>query len=182
MNSINPRSFIMIQMISLIAVIYSNTAYTKTTQENRLIQYEPGSIVVRSDSFEIDNTLHVLIFTGNVEAVKDDININCQRIELHYENIGGDDDLEKGRFRVLEIIATEQVVLSRPDGGTATAEKAVYYQNDEKVILTGKPVVKHGADFVEGSKITLFLKEGKSLVEGSKDSKAKAVLFPNENE
>jgi len=178
MNRINPRPFIIIQMISLLAVMYSNTAYTETTQENRPIQYEPGSIVVRSDSFEIDNTRHVVIFTGNVEAVSDDINIDCQKIELYYENLAGDDEPEKGRFRVLEIIATEQVVISRTDGGTATAEKAVYYQNDEKVVLTGKPVVKQGADFVEGSKITLFLKEGKSLVEG----KAKAVLFPNESE
>jgi lipopolysaccharide export system protein LptA len=182
MNLINPRTFIMIQMISLLAVIYANPAYTKTTQENRLIQYEPGSIVVRSDSFEIDNTRHVVIFTGNVEAVRDDININCQKIELYYENLAGDDEPEKGRSRVLEIIATDQVVLSRPDGGTATAEKAVYYQNEEKVVLTGKPVIKQGADFMEGSKITLFLKEGKSLVESSEDSKAKAVLFPHESE
>jgi lipopolysaccharide export system protein LptA len=178
MNCTNPRALIMIQMISLLAVIYSNTAYTKTTQENNLIQYEPGAIVVRSDSFEIDNARHVVTFTGNVEAVRDDININCQKIELFYENLAGDDGSEMGRFRVLEIIATDQVVLSRPDGETATAEKAVYYQKDEKVVLTGKPIIKQGADFVEGSKITLFLKEEKYKVEG----KAKALLFPNESE
>jgi lipopolysaccharide export system protein LptA len=58
------------------------------------------------------------------------------------------------------------------------AEKAVYYEDDEKVVLTGKPVVKQGNDFVEGSKITLYLKEKRSLVEGSKDQKVRAVLFP----
>ena len=58
------------------------------------------------------------------------------------------------------------------------AEKAVYYQNDEKVVLTGKPVVKRGNDFVEGSKITLFLKEKRSIVEGAEDKKARAVLIP----
>jgi lipopolysaccharide export system protein LptA len=178
MNLTNSRAFIMIQMISLLAVIYSTTAYTKITQENNLIQYEPGSILVKSDSIEIDNARHVVTFTGNVEAVRDDININCRKIELYYENLAGDDESEKGRFRVLEIIATDQVVLSRPDGVTATAEKAVYYQKDEKMVLTGKPVVKQGADLVEGSKITLFLKEERYEVEG----KAKALLFPNESE
>ncbi len=179
MNLIYPRPFIIMWMIFFLGVMYSNTAYTKATQESGLIQYEyePGSIVVRSDSFEIDNSRQVVIFTGNVEASRDDININCQKIELYYESIAGDNEPEKGSFRVLEIIATEQVVVSRPDGGTATAEKAIYYQNDEKVVLTGNPVIKQGADLVEGSKITLFLKEGKSLVEG----KAKAILFPDES-
>ena len=58
------------------------------------------------------------------------------------------------------------------------AEQAIYYQSDERVVLTGKPVVKQGNDFVEGAKITLLLKENRSIVEGSEDSKVRAVLSP----
>jgi lipopolysaccharide export system protein LptA len=58
------------------------------------------------------------------------------------------------------------------------SEKAVYYENDEKVVLTGSPVVKQGNDFVEGSKITLYLKEKRSTVEGSEKEKVRAVLHP----
>jgi lipopolysaccharide export system protein LptA len=128
------------------------------------------------DSFEIDNKRHVVTFIGNVEAVRDDMNIKCQKIELFYENLSGDNDPGEGQVKVLEIIATENVRISRPEGGIATAEKAVYDQKDEKVVLTGNPTVKQGTDFVEGSKITLFLKEERIVVEG----KAKAVLIPNE--
>ncbi len=70
----------------------------------------------------------------------------------------------------------EDVRISRPDGGIATAEKAVYNQKDENVVLTGNPVIKQGEALVQGSRITLFLKEGKSVVEG----KAKALIFPKE--
>jgi lipopolysaccharide export system protein LptA len=64
------------------------------------------------------------------------------------------------------------------DGGSALAGKAVYSQNDEKVVLTGSPVVKQGDDFVEGSRITLFLRDQRSIVEGSENKKLKAVISP----
>jgi lipopolysaccharide export system protein LptA len=54
------------------------------------------------------------------------------------------------------------------------AEKAIFYQNDEKVVLTGNPKVKQENYFVEGSRIILFLKEKRHVVEGS----VKAVIFP----
>jgi lipopolysaccharide export system protein LptA len=60
----------------------------------------------------------------------------------------------------------------------ATAEKAVYYQSEEKMVLTGNPVVRMGKDFVEGDRITMFLKEERSVVESSKDKKVRAVIFP----
>ena len=48
------------------------------------------------------------------------------------------------------------------------------------MVLTGNPVVKQGNDFVEGSTITLFLKEERSIVESSEGGKVRAVIFPKE--
>ena len=244
MKHLKCRSII-IYIIFILALIYSNSAFPETIQKKMVIGDASGSIVISSDSFEIDNKRNIVTFTGNVEAVRDDINIKSQKIELFYENLAGNNDPGKGRVNILEIIATEKVMLSRPDGGIATAEKAVYnqkdqkvvltgnveavrddmnikcqkielfYENladnndpgkgrakileiiatekvmlrrpdggmataekavynqkDQKVVLTGNPVVKQGTDLVEGSKITLFLKEERILVEG----KAKAVM------
>ena len=66
----------------------------------------------------------------------------------------------------------------RAGGGTATADKAVYYQDKEMAVLTGNPVVKQGNDSVEGSRITLYMKDNRSVVEGSENRKVKAVLAP----
>ena len=139
-----------------------NPAFVLSTTSSKasLTDINTGPIDIRSDSLEIDNKHNVVVFMGNVEATRGDITINCNKIELFYQNIPQDNqNTGKTQARVLEIIATENVRLSRPDGGLATAEKAVYNQIDEQIILTGKPVIKQGSDFVEGSKITLFLKE-----------------------
>jgi lipopolysaccharide export system protein LptA len=85
---------------------------------------------------------------------------------------------EDADVRIDRIVATGKVKISRPDGAFAMADKLVYYENGEKVVLTGKPVVKQGNDFVEGSRITLYLKEERSVVEGSEKEKVRAVLHP----
>jgi lipopolysaccharide export system protein LptA len=181
MKHIEYRSIIVIYIISILIFLYATPAFTETTIENSLLNDTSSQIQIRSDSFEVDNQEQVVIFIGDVEAVRDDIKINCQRIELFYENLSDANDPENtgSGVRVVEIIATENVILSRPNVGMAMAGKAIYYQNDEKVVLTGNPVIKQGDDFIEGHRITLFLKEGRSLVEGSEDGKATAVLFPN---
>jgi lipopolysaccharide export system protein LptA len=75
-------------------------------------------------------------------------------------------------------MASGDVKITREDGLLAQAEDATYYQAQEKVVLTGQPTVRQGEDFVEGSTITLFLKEKRSIVEGSNDKKVRAVLSP----
>ena len=79
---------------------------------------------------------------------------------------------------ISKIIATGRVSISRAQGGLATAEKAVYFEDDEKIVLTGNPVVKQGNDFVEGDRITIFLKENRSVVESFVGKKVKAIIFP----
>ena len=65
-------------------------------------------------------------------------------------------------------------------GGTAIADSAVYHQALETIVLTGNPVVKQENNYVEGNRITLFLKEDRSVVEGAGDNRAKAVIFPGQ--
>ena len=81
-------------------------------------------------------------------------------------------------MKIDKIVATGDVRITRPDGGLATADTASYYHDDEKLVLTGNPRVKQGNDFVEGAKISLFIRENRSIVEGSKDKKVKAVYYP----
>ena len=172
---------IIILILTLIFFIYPTHIPAKASPKEALTVTAAGPIDIKSDSLEIDNKRSIVVFLGNVEAKRDDIIINCQKIELFYKNPPKENQgTEKIQTEVREIIATEKVSISTPDGGLATAEKAVYNQTDEQIILTGKPVIKQGSDFVEGSKITLFLKEDRSIVEGSEKNRARAVLFPKE--
>jgi lipopolysaccharide export system protein LptA len=51
-------------------------------------------------------------------------------------------------------------------------------QADHKIVLTGGPVVRHENDLVEGDRITLFLKENRSIVESSGSGRVRALIFP----
>ncbi|MBN1104262.1 MAG: hypothetical protein JXL84_12670 [Deltaproteobacteria bacterium] len=134
--------------------------------------------VIRSNSLEIDNRKKVVSFLGEVEAKRSDMVIKCRKMLVHYRDKGGEGAPDKSGFRIERIVASGDVKIDRADGGSATADEVVYYEEEEKLVLSGKPVVKQGEDFVEGSVITLYLKEDRSVVEGSGDRKARAVLAP----
>ena len=148
------------------------------SEEKKSKETNESPIVIESESLEMDDQQKIVIFKGNVNAKERDFVINCQKMVLHYKDQSNKQASETGQFNIEKIIATGKVIITRPSGGLATAEKALYYRGDEKVVLTGKPKVKQGDDFVQGSKITLFLKESRSVVESTKGDKVKAVYFP----
>lgn len=140
-----------------------------------------GPTVVRSNSLEIDDKQKIVTFLGGVDATKDSLHITCQRLVVYYhypKEQRGEKNPGKGEMKIEKIVATGDVKIQRPNGGIATAEQATYYQSDERVVLSGKPMVKQGEDFVEGTVITLFLKEDRSIVEGTGEQKVRAVLSP----
>ena len=140
-----------------------------------------SQIVIKADSLEIDDQKQIVIFTGNVDARENEFVINCQKMVLYYKDQSAQPVSETGDVNIDRIIATGAVKITRPNGGLATAEKALYNRNDETLILTGEPKVKQGDDYVQGSKITLYLKENRSVVEGSKDDRVRAVYSPRNN-
>jgi lipopolysaccharide export system protein LptA len=141
---------------------------------------DTGQMVIHSNSLEVDakQSIVIITFIGDVDAKLDDFTINCQKMVVYYNNNPSGKDSGKDKSSIEKIIATGSVKISQPDGGLAMAEKAIFYQNDEKAILTGKPKVKQENYFVEGSRIVLFLKEKRYVVEGSGDKKIKAFIFP----
>jgi lipopolysaccharide export system protein LptA len=139
-------------------------------------------LMIKSKSLEVDNDLKMLTFTGDVHAKRHDFAIDCQEMFVYYDRLPTQKDSKEGETKINKIVATGDVKINRTHGGVATAEKAVYYQRDEKVILMGKPVVKQGNDFVEGDRITVFLKENRSVVESSEDQKVRAFVFPKSEE
>ena len=66
---------------------------------------------------------------------------------------------------VNRIEATGRVKIAK-DSGNATCEKAIYYQDGDKIVLTGDPVAWDRGTRVSGKQITMFLAEDRSVVEG----------------
>ena len=66
---------------------------------------------------------------------------------------------------VSRIEATGHVKIEK-DNGNATCQKAVYFNDEEKIVLTGDPVAWEKGTRVSGKQITMYLTEDRSVVEG----------------
>ena len=162
----------------LLLVFFLANAAKADVKEGLQQQTSAKPMIIKSKSLEWDDQKKTVVFTGEVNAHKDDFVVDCEKMVVYYT--ASADEQKKGEFAkgVDRIVATGQVRVTRSEGGSAEAEKAVYYQADEKLILTGHPSVKQGNDLVKGDRITIFLRENRSIVESTGKERAQAIIFP----
>jgi lipopolysaccharide export system protein LptA len=126
------------------------------------------------------------VFEGAVMLTRGSLIVYSDRMVVLFkpqESAGGEDrhsrDATKGAAtskgsdvmptvsnRALNRIEATGRVKIEKESGTATCEKAVYYQSEEKIVLTGNPVAWDKGTRVSGKQITMFLAEDRSVVEG----------------
>ena len=144
-------------------------------------EISPGSpIIIHSDSLEIDQKERSIVFRGKVKATSGDMVVDCRKMIVYYSDSETQEKPMAESRGIEKIVASGDVSITQPDGSVARAGKAVFFQKEEKVVLTGDPFVQQGLDSVEGHKITMFLGENRSIVEGSKKKRVKAKIFPKE--
>ncbi len=172
-------------LILFCAILLSQAAGFSPAQSetplNQARKAGQGAMVIHSNTLEADDKKGIVVFTGEVDAQRDDFTVYCHKMVVYYEKSPAKKGTEEFAARIEKIVATGNVKIVRAEGGIATGEKAEYYQQDEKLVLTGKPVVKQNDSSVEGDRITLFLKENRSVVESSSDKKVRAVIFPKQD-
>lgn len=78
----------------------------------------------------------------------------------------GPDKLPTISNRDVSIIEATGHVIIEKGTGRATCQKAIYYDKEQKVVLTGNPIAWQKGTRVSGKKITLFLEDDRSIVEG----------------
>ncbi|MBI3398217.1 MAG: lipopolysaccharide transport periplasmic protein LptA [Deltaproteobacteria bacterium] len=126
-------------------------------------------ITITSNSMEAVKKESLVIFRGNVIAEQKDYTLYSNELYIYYAD---------GQ-QIKEMIATGDVKIVQLNK-IATGEKAVYMKENRTLVLTGNPQVKEDCDSVKGEKITIFLDEDKSLVEGGSDNRVKAVVSPKD--
>ena len=125
---------------------------------------------ITSQVLEADNKNMVILFKGNVLAKQGDLTIQADVARVLYEK-------KEGGTEIREIIASGNVKIYEGDR-LATGNKAVLNYREQKIVLTEQPKVWQGKDMVSGEKITVFLNEDKSIVEGGPDRRVEVILYP----
>jgi len=160
-------------------VAFQNDSVAQTREESKEIS-EEDRIVIKSDILEVDQQKRLIVFEGKVRARRRDMTVDCQKMLVYYLDSSASTESNVESRKIDRIIALGDVTVNRSDGSVARAGKAVFFQAEEKIVLTEDPSVQQGRDIVEGEKIIILLKENRSIVEGSKGKPVRATLFPKE--
>lgn len=125
-------------------------------------------VEVTADRLEVDDQAKLLVFAGNAVARRGPLTIHGDRLTVRYT----------GEKREIDQVTAEGHVRILHEGRTATGDKAVFFQKDERVVLSGSPRVAEGENFIQGQEITLFLNDGRSVVTGGSGGRVNAVFTP----
>jgi lipopolysaccharide export system protein LptA len=123
-------------------------------------------IVITASRMEADKLGDKITFKGDVTLKKEGMTLYSDRMIVFY------DEPSKG-INVIEALGN---VVVRKEGRVALSKKASYYSKEEKIVLTGDARIIENENQLGGERITLFMREDRSVVEGGK------VLFYQDNQ
>lgn len=129
-----------------------------------------GPVIVDSDSLETMQKQGLSIFKGNVVAKQDNSVQYADRMEVYTDS---------KTDRIERVVSTGNVRIITRDCHMGTASRTEYYDAEQRVVLIGNARVWKGPDTVTGERITIYLAEDRSVVEGGKQERVKAVFHPS---
>lgn len=131
---------------------------------------QPISIVC--DRLEADDVAQKVHFIGNVVVRQGDFTLYAREVTVRY--LEGQRDIDQveavGEIRILQ------------GARVATGDRAILYNRDSRIVLSGTAKVHQGQDFIQGDEITVYLKEDKSVVTGPQGSRVNAVIHPKKEQ
>jgi lipopolysaccharide export system protein LptA len=152
-------------------------------------------ITVISDKLDYDYKANIVVYRGAVEVTQGDVKMVADVLTITLENDKQNDKkpttetpisdppaqaapASTDTGKVKEMVATGNV---RIDQGTrwAVGGRATYEQQQRTLVLTENPVLHDGPNEVVGERVTVYLDENRSVVEGGQ-KRVKAVFHPNE--
>lgn len=136
-------------------------------------------IHIQSDRMEAKQEERMILFDGHVTVQQDDMTLNANKLKVVL--LAGEKNPTGPTDRIDYIEAEGEVKVTQKDR-LVTADKAIFYQKERKIVLHGRPVVTKGYDKIEGTLITIYLQQGRSVVEGGRGNPVQAVLFPGKKD
>ena len=150
-------------------------------------------IRVTADNMIYEPDKNTVVFSGNVEVVRDDFRMWSARLTMYMKErkdaageknagnaqngaSGGLDAMKAGD---LDRIVAEKNVRFRMDTKSGTAQKATWLADKEELVLEGNPVLLDGQNSVTGKRIRYFVRENRSQVEGGSGKRVEAVFSSN---
>jgi lipopolysaccharide export system protein LptA len=126
-------------------------------------------VTVDADQLENIQKEGLVVFSGNVVASQNNSTQWADRMEVYLDDKGD---------KIVRTISTGNVRIVTKDCRNGTARRAEYYDAEQRVVLIGNARVWRDDNVVTGERITIYLAEDRSLVEGGQQERVKAVFYP----
>jgi len=127
-------------------------------------------VTVDADSLESLQKEGLAVFKGNVVARQNNSVQYAERMEVY---------TDAKTSRVERVRSTGNVRIITRDCRMGSAARAEYYDAEQRVVLIGNARVWREDNVVTGERITIYLAEDRSLVEGGKQDRVKAIFYPS---
>lgn len=126
-------------------------------------------VTVDADRLEAFQKEGLVVFTGNVVARQSTSVQYADRMDVYLDPAGD---------RIARTVSTGNVRIVTTDCRMGTARRAEYYDAEQRVLLIGDARVWQEDNVVTGERITIYLAEDRSLVEGGRQERVRAVFHP----
>ena len=135
---------------------------------------EKSAITISADSLEVNQKTRTAVYRGNVAANDRarGVTILANQMEFFFDEKMQDLD---------RALASGNVRLSYGER-RGVAERAEYFPQESRAVLIGHPKVWQDNDVVTGCRITLYLREDRSRVDGCEGERVNAILYPKRGE
>ena len=148
-----------------------------------------GPIQIEADRMETSQEKSIVVFTGHVRANQSDLIINADVMTVHYvgeedmENSTTDVPAEELSQQIDKITAKGNVKIVQGDW-VANGDTMDFNAAERIVTLSGNAKAWQDQNMVSGEQITLYLNEGRSVVERSavEGERVKAFIYPGSKE
>ncbi|MFQ5992509.1 MAG: LptA/OstA family protein [Nitrospiraceae bacterium] len=189
--------------VGLLIVLGSGVAAAAESREPAQDSNQRPSTTITSQKMTVFNKDRKALFEGDVVLTRGDLVVRSDKMLVSFKanDQGSADsqalrDSSEGKPRadsagqredqtsdasplvsnraLSKIEATGRVRIQKANG-RATCGRAVYYQDEDKIVLTEKPVAWQRGTRVTGQKITMFLADDRSIVEGQ----SKVLIAPD---
>lgn len=147
-------------------------------------------LYISASQLEADQDKRLIVFKGQVKAVYGEATLYADRLLVFYQpekkgrpsSSAADKPQEisplgdLGGEKIDRIEAQGKVRFVQGDR-VATGDKAIYYRDQDKIVLLGSPQVWRGESHLRGSQITIYLASRRVVVQGSSQRRVEAHLY-----
>lgn len=127
-----------------------------------------SEIKVNADKMDVLESEGLVIFTGSVEAERKDLKVWSDKLLIYYKP-------KDEKKTIIKLIALGRVRIQKGKW-QAYAGKAVYFREQDLLVLEDEPKVWYENNLVEGDIIKVYFKEDRSEVLAKKGGRVRASV------